>query len=128
MKSPTVGPSKLNCPHYSPSFLIFITASVAIPALTNLRTLARNGKLPEDDADYVLNSLPVPAASIVDVFLRHGDVLLTEFSHDVGIPFHISVLETIKKDYSYIIDSDQVVYFDDENNEDELVYAIAVNR
>lgn len=101
------------------------SASVATPASTNLRILAREGKLSEQDADTVL-SLPVSFKAVVQVFLNNKDLLLKEFSHDAGIPFHIQVFESLDKYIS--LDSQQILIFDDEHRDSELVYGIGVNQ
>ena len=100
-------------------------ASVTAPSATNLRILAKEGKLLEEDAKIVL-TLPVLYQNVVDVFLKNKNLLLKEFSTDKGIPFHIAVLSNLDK---YIpLDEQELVIFDDEHRDSELVYGIAVNR
>lgn len=100
-------------------------ASVTAPCATNLRILAKEGKLSEEDANQVL-TLPVPFETVIDVFLRNKNLLLKEFSDDKGIPFHITVLSHL---HEYVpIDEQEIVVFDDENRDAQLVYGIAVNK
>lgn len=97
-----------------------------MPATTNLRILARQGKLSSDqDAEKVLH-MPLSYDTVLDVFLKNKEVLLREFRHDVGIPFHYSVLEEFRKENPVL--SSEIVIFDDERNESELVYGIGINR
>lgn len=95
------------------------------PSATNLRILAKEGKLSEEDANRVL-TLPVSYETVVDVFLKNKDLLLKEFSSDKGIPFHIEVLGSLHK---YIpLNEQEIAIFDDENRDSELVYGIGVNQ
>jgi hypothetical protein len=87
--------------------------------------LAKEGKLSEEDANRIL-TLPVPYQTAVEIFLKYQDLLLKEFSDDVGIPFHIEVFRNLDK---YVaLDESEIVVFDDENRDSELVYGIGVNR
>jgi len=92
--------------------------------MTNIRTLARAGKIPEEDADKVL-TLPVTFATVVEVFLNNKDAVLEEFKKDPAIPFHVSCLSTFQQDFDL---NGEVVVFDDEYKQSELVYGISVNR
>lgn len=101
------------------------SGSVTAPAATNLRILAKEGKLSQEDADRVL-TLPLAFNTTIDIFLKNKDLLLKEFSSDKGIPYHIKVLSDL---HNYLpLDEQEIVIFDDENRDTELVYGIAVNR
>jgi hypothetical protein len=108
----------------SPFFLT--SASVTMPATTNLRILARQGKLSSKEDTEKILKLPVSYDTILDIFLQNREVMLREFSHDVGIPFHYSVLEEFRRNNPVL--SNDIVVFDDERNESELVYGIGINR
>lgn len=99
--------------------------AVTAPSATNLRILAKEGKLSEEDASQIL-TLPVPYQTVVEIFLKYQDLLLKEFSDDIGIPFHIKVFNNLHK---YVaLDESELVVFDDEHRDSELVYGIGVNR
>lgn len=101
------------------------TASVTAPSATNLRILAKEGKLSEEDANKVL-TLPVSFETVIHVFLKNKNLLLKEFSNDIGIPFHITVLSHL---HEFVpINEQELVVFDDENRDMELVYGIGVNK
>jgi hypothetical protein len=100
-------------------------ASVTAPSATNLRILAKEGKLSKEDSNKVLN-LPVSFETVSNVFLKNKNLLLKEFSHDIGIPFHIAVFEHL---HEYVpIEDQELVIFDDENRDTELVYGIGLNK
>jgi hypothetical protein len=100
-------------------------ASVTAPSATNLRILAKEGKLSKEDSNKVLN-LPVSFETVSNVFLKNKNLLLKEFSHDIGIPFHIAVFEHL---HEYVpIEDQELVIFDDENRDTELVYGIGLNN
>ena len=106
-------------------FQKLFAAAVTAPSATNLRILAKEGKLSQEDTNLVL-TLPVPFQTVVDVYLKNKDLLLKEFSTDKGIPYHITVLSNLHK---YIpLDEQELVIFDDEHQDSEPVYGIAVNR
>lgn len=95
--------------------------------MTNIRALAREGKLSKEDVDRVM-VLPVTFGSLVEVFLKNRELLLEEYSSDPGVPLHISVLESFQNDFPNLMEMSQVVVVGDEDSSNELVYGIAVNR
>jgi len=98
---------------------------VSAPSATNLRILAKEGKLSEEDANRVL-ALPVSFETVIEVFLKNKDSLLKEFNTDIGIPYHITVLSSL---HNYVpVDRQELVIFDDDHRDSELVYGIAINR
>lgn len=87
--------------------------------------MAKEGKLSEEDARRVL-TLPVSYETVIDLFLKNKELLLKEFSTDKGIPYHIKVLSEL---HNYIpIDEQELVIFDDEHRDSELVYGIGINK
>jgi hypothetical protein len=85
--------------------------------------------VPVTDPNKAILTLPVSLATITDILLHNKDLLLQEYSSDIGIPFHIQVLTKYRKEYSpYFLEQEYVVAFDDENKNSELVYGILVNK
>jgi hypothetical protein len=81
------------------------------------------------DPNKAVLTLPVSLATITDIFLHNKDLLLQEYASDPGIPFHIQVLTKYREKYStYFLEQEDVVAFDDENKNSELVYGILVNK
>lgn len=104
----------------------FWGGSIAAPTSTNLRILARKGLLSDEaDAQRVL-TLPVTMKDMMEVFLKNKEPMLKEFAHDNGIPFHINTIDLYQKHFPNPEHAELVV-FDDENREEEIVYGIIVN-
>lgn len=104
----------------------FWGASLMAPTTTNLRIMARKGLLgSEEDARLVL-TLPVTIKTLMDVFQRNQDAMLKEFTNDPGIPFHIEAVKLYQEQFPSP-QSAQLVVFEDEKNQEELVYGIIVN-
>lgn len=95
-----------------------------MPTCTNIRILARQGKLSQQDAEKVLN-LPISFGDIRSVVLKNKDVMIQELKNDFGVPFHIQTIESFQELPNRMSD---LVVFDDEQNATELVFGIAVNR
>ena len=101
-----------------------------MPATTNLRCLARQGKLSEQDATVVLG-LPALCSNNIDVLVRNKEVMLQEYRHDQGVPFHVEAAEALQQEYQNqesSLSPTEFLVFDDEHSTSELVYGIARNR
>jgi hypothetical protein len=99
-------------------------------ASTNIRSLAREGKLPnEEDAALVLK-LPVTFSSIVDMLVKNKEIMLEEHHQNKGVKFHLEAGEALQTKYRSegSPSSTEIVVFDDEHSTSELVYGIARNR
>jgi hypothetical protein len=104
----------------------FWGCSIVAPTTTNLRILARKGLLSDEtDAERIL-SLPFTLDVMMEIFLKNQDTMLKHFADDNGIPFHIETVGLYQK-HSKNAKNVQLVIFEDERSEEELVYGIMVN-
>ncbi|KAG7373501.1 lipase class 3 [Nitzschia inconspicua] len=87
--------------------------------------MARKGLLSDEDASLVL-TLPVSFKTLMDVFQRNQRAMLKEFATDKGIPFHIEAIQLYQEQFPNP-DQFQLVVFDDEKSQEEIVYGIIVN-
>ena len=120
-----------------------------MPAVTNMRIMARKGLLSEDDAAAVLQ-VPLSFKPFLEIILRNKQALIREFPQDFGVPLHV---QTIERFYAKVFpqtaatttDDDnkdtptdesspataprgEILVFDDEQNASELVFGIGVSQ
>ena len=104
----------------------FWGASLSAPTSTNLRIMARKGLLTDEaDAQRVL-TMPITMKEMMDIFLKNEEGMLKEFADDKGIPFHFETVKVYQKQYPNP-EHAEMVFFDDEKSEEEIVYGIIVN-
>lgn len=119
------------------SFSLFITtASVLIYGISQLRQLARKGKLSGHDVKERILDLPITIKDCIDVAMSNRKVLEDHVGEvkaelygngllDVWGNLHRAAAEN--QDGMSIIHA-SIVVFDDEHSNSECVYAIGVNR
>ena len=106
-----------------------------IYAFADLRAVGREGKLTEDEQKML--ALPVDASQIINVVSANIQDLKDHIKFGEETDFYLSSLTSLQKSLQkHAVDPSsgeavyhfsQVVDFDDENSESELVYGIAVN-
>jgi hypothetical protein len=103
---------------------LMLLGSVFIPAMANIRALARDGKLPEEDAEAVM-TMPLVVETAVNTFLKSKDILLEEYPNDIGVPSQIRALEILGE--RYVRGKGKFIVYDDETRDKGLVYGMEVN-
>ena len=111
-----------------------------MPAITNMRIMARKDMLSAQDAAAVLQ-VPLQVGVLGDIVLRNRTALIAEFANDFGVPLHVQTIQHYMDSMAAQEASNaaemtpaptaktaQVVVFDDETNSEELVFGIAVNQ
>lgn len=123
-----------------------------MPAITNMRILARQGKISKEDAEKIMQ-IPLQTQELFAIILKNREVLIQEFAHDFGVPFHVETIQhytdsrqkaaadaTTAESLSVESPSSStpqasmsmaaaaVQVFDDEQNASELVFGMAVNQ
>ena len=64
-----------------------------MPAITNLRLLARQDKLLTAQDVHDVMHVPITVGTLFDIILRHKHVLVQEFAHDFGVPLHVETIQ-----------------------------------
>lgn len=107
-----------------------LLASTLVYVFANLRNLGRQSLLSQDDWNTI-KSLPLSPQQVMKVVKNNGELLHKDPQH---VDFYISALDYIQS--KHMISSDEqdtsdpavrLVVFQDENNTEEMVYAITVN-
>ena len=125
-----------------------------MPAITNMRYLARNGKLSaEEDVQHVMR-VPIRADTLFRIVLKNRETLIAEFANDFGVPLHVETIQhyvdimkkanndnnnnntaennvedaSIKGSTIHTSATAEIQVFDDEQSASELVFGIAVNQ
>ena len=111
-----------------------------MPAINNMRIMARKNLLPPEDAAKVMQ-VPLKVYDLFEIVLRHREALIREFSNDFGVPFHVETIqhymdilmakrETQSADTTATTadQSSTVLVFDDEQSASELVFGMSVNQ
>lgn len=114
--------------------LVFAKASILVYALADLRGLWRMGKLSE--GDQKLLELPLSPSDVM-VAAHHNMAALKDNFGENGVEFYMSsfasIQESLRKQEidpetgEASLGDSQLVTFDDENADTEMVYGIAVN-
>lgn len=109
-----------------------ITASILMYGTTQLRSLARQGKLAGDSIEDRILTLPITVQDVLDVAADNRQVLQDDCGAE-SYKMYGSALHAIEqKAHKEEADDGrgnadvEVVAFDDEHSEEELVYAISV--
>ena len=106
------------------------TASILMYGMTDVRSLARQGKLKGENVDRVLK-FPFTIQDILDVVWDNKQELQAHFGEEGYKMYGSSLLpvrtELMQEDVEGKGSLTEVVAFDDENSETELVYAITVS-
>ena len=113
-------------------------ASILIYAFADIRTLCRNRVLNHGDPEAIdrIMNLPTSVAEVMSV-VRDNVVTLRKTFGEEGVDLYMSAMGNIQQNSSrQAVDAEtgeatyqtsQVVVFNDDNSNEELVYAIAVN-
>ncbi len=115
-----------------------LMASILMYAFADLRNLARNGIL-EGGADELILAVPVTVDDVMSVVQQNTTTLRRVFGGDGMVEFYTSALGNVQERHdqqrglvtaneNVMNQVSQVVVFDDENHQQDLVYAISVNQ